>query len=277
MTFGTQVQKAIIGVAACIGLIGIGDTAQAQTASWKVQMTSKQAKAYKDFASYDGNRAFAISPDGAWGFTYGKRSKAQAETQAMAHCRKHMRNRQRDCLLFDVNGTRLLPDVTQTYKVAALYVPVDAKGAAAVFGLAGGQFKGNKAQAKAAYKSFGKGRMPRAALASDPALTSLLKGRSLMTKKSRATTIWFGDPGATQLVRGVSTIASNQSKAWIAASSGLVCLFDGVWDSGKIIGDRCLFIESIANGQVRFSGASSWAQSNKAQLVAGDASYAAVR
>ncbi len=260
-----------------LALASLASLAFAQNETWQVSLKDKQKKGYSKYQLEKGPRAFAISPDGAWGYRYGDTSVEVAKKRALQNCRQHMRPRQRDCVVYDVNGKRVLPEVIQSYRVSALYRPLDAKSAAAFFGLKGGSFEGNLAQAKQEFKPFHKGQLPHNSFVPDPTLTELLTQRSLMTTTKRPTVIWFGDKGGEQLVRGDSSVASNTFPKWAVSRSGLACLYDGVWDSGKIIGDRCIFLKSLSNGQVRFSWAGKWGRTLKGQLVNGDARFAAVR
>ncbi len=90
-------------------------TTDAQS-QWTVTLTSKQAAAYNDQKARNGNKAFAISPDGAWGYTFGMKNTQDAQKRAIANCRKYMRKKQRDCLLFATNGNQVLPSCDDHHK-----------------------------------------------------------------------------------------------------------------------------------------------------------------
>ncbi|GAA6180331.1 hypothetical protein NBRC116594_17690 [Shimia sp. NS0008-38b] len=179
--------------------------------------------------------------------------------------------------MFSIDGKRVAPAVVPTKKVTALYKPIHAKNAAAVFGLAFGDFTGNKTKAKAEAAAFASGTIDKDGLQRSARLEDLLRGRSLMTKTNKPFFLWFSETGGEQNGRASSGILVSHFASWIATPNGLVCMFDAFWDNGNPIGDRCLYIDSIANGQVRFAWTSSIGRSHKAQLLQGDARFAAVR
>ncbi|PSL18627.1 hypothetical protein [Shimia abyssi] len=244
---------------------------------WTVVLTNKQSAEFQEQKSQKKHTGFAVSPDGAWGRSHGFASKDKAAARAMSFCRSFMRKGQRDCILFAVDGTIVAPAVVKTKTVTALYKPINAKTAPAVFGYAPGAFKGNKDAAKAAYNAFEKNPALRNSMARDANLERLLTNRTLMTKTSRPFLLWFSPNGGEQNGVANSGILVSYFKSWIATPDGLVCLFDARWDNGNPIGNRCLYIDSIENGQVRFTWASSINKKRKAMLLAGDARFAAAR
>lgn len=262
-------------VTVAIGLFAAMDT-QAQS-QWTVTLTGKQAAAYEEQKARSGNKAFAISPDGAWGYTYGVSNQLDAQKRAIANCRKYMRKKQRDCLLFSANGKQVLPPVTPTKKVTALYKPLKAKDAKAVFGLAGGAFKGNKKAARAEFQAFENGKISRAELPRNAQLEALLTGRSLMTTNNKAVMLWFSSTRGEHHSQAKSGVLISHFKRWIATPNGLVCKLDAAWDNGNPLRDTCFFVESISNGQVKFSWAHSMGSMRKGVLLQGDARYAAAR
>ncbi|WP_294227680.1 DUF4189 domain-containing protein [uncultured Shimia sp.] len=240
-------------------------------------MTAKQAAAYEEQKSQKGTKAFAISPDGAWGYTYGKNSAKDAQAQALAYCREHMRKKQRDCMVYSLNGKRVAPAVVQTKKVTTIYKPLKAKDAAKVFGFAPGTFTGNKAAAKAEYNALKKGAVTKATLPRDAALEALLTNRSLMTKGNSPFLLWFQKSGGEQHGKGRGGALLSHFDSWRATPNGLMCMFDSYWDSGKAMGTRCLYIDSLKNGEARVAWIHISGGQQKAQLLQGDARYAAVR
>lgn len=263
-------------VAAVTMVFCTAKAADAQS-QWTVTLTSKQAVAYNEQKARNGNKAFAISPDGAWGYTYGVSNQQDAQRRAIANCRKYMRKKQRDCLLFSTNGTQVLPPVTTTNKVSALYKPLKAKDAKAVFGVAGGAFKGNKKAARAEHQAFENGKISRAKLPRDPQLEALLTGRSLMTTNNKTTMLWFSPTRGEHHSQAKSGVLISHFKRWIATPNGLVCKFEAAWDNGNPLEDTCLYIDSISNGQVKFSWGHSMGSMRKGVLLQGDARFAAAR
>lgn len=258
------------------GMTALSSKGIAET-PWQVSMTTKQANAFEEHKARKGNKAFAISPDGAWGYTFDYSDAKAAQKKAVANCRKYMRKKQRDCVVFSINGKQQVSGTIPVKRVSALYKPLKTKDATAVFGLAPGSFKGDKKTAKAQYRAFEKGQISRDGLPRDAQLEKLLTGRSLMSSNNRPVMLWFSPTRGEHHSAAKSGVLISHFTRWIATPSGLVCKFDARWDNGNPLNDTCLFIDSISNGKVRFAWGHSMGSSRKAHLLQGDARFAAAR
>lgn len=255
----------------CVCLLASAGTAQE---AWKVQLTSKQAKAHAELAGQSGITAFAISPDGAWGRSYGFKDADLAAKRALSFCHSELRPRKRDCLLFEVAGKRVAPQTVQTRQVSAVYKPLNGRKAAAVIGRAALDFRGNKAGAMAQLATAPKGAGD---LVQDKLLRAGLKNRTLMTTQAKGFAIWLGDTYAEHLASANSGVLSVEFDSWVVTSEGLLCMFNGFWDSGKPLGTKCALLNSIGNGLVDLSWDGSPNASRKGQLIAGDARFGAAK
>lgn len=278
MKFVTLVLLAL----AQLGAAAVSAQAQVQAQeSWTVTLTRKQAGELQELKGKPSNTGFALSPDGAWGTRWGASSAKAAGDEALANCRAFLKKGRRDCILYTVNGQVVARPVESTRKVSAVYTPVNGKTAPSVFGRAPVNFSGNAPAAMADAKAMRADPAHASRLKRDPGLEQALMQRSFMNMEKRGFAIWFEKGRGEQHMVGNSGRLQLNFGRWIATPDGLVCMFDGAWAStGKKVGARCLLIETIKNGIVRFAwlnaeyGAPSF---RKGQIIAGDARRGAVR
>lgn len=246
---------------------------------WQVALSAKQHKSYTEWQGLAAPSAFAISPDGAWGFSFGFPSDKAAQDAAMGWCQERLRPGRRDCVMFGVNGRQVVPAVIETRKVSQVYTPVDGRKAAAFYGLAGLDFAGNRAAALAQLTQVNAGTDPSTAFGRDRKVEELLTGRSLALAQRGGFALWFDGGGwAEQASRANSGTLVQVFPQWMATREGLVCLFGGYWKStGKKVGTNCLILNGIARGQVDFSWGASSNVRRKGYLIAGDARRGAAR
>ncbi|MEO9683302.1 MAG: hypothetical protein ABJF86_17625 [Tateyamaria sp.] len=259
----------VFGLCAC--LLASAGTAQE---AWTVQLTSKQAKAHAEQAGRKAVTAFAISPDGAWGRSHGFQDADQAAKRAMSFCQGELRPRKRDCILFEVAGKRAAPQVVQTRKVSTVYQPLNGRKAAFVFGRAALDFRGNKDGAMA---QLATAPTQPSALAQDKKLRAGLTNRTIMTTQAKGFGLWLGDVYAEHLVSTNNGVLVVGFDSWAVTAQGLLCMFNGFWDSGKPVGTKCVLLNSIGNGLVDLSWDGSPNASRKGQLIAGDARFSAAK
>ncbi len=76
-------------------------------ARYKIRTAARRAHADK-YPRLEGAKAFAIGPDGSWGYAYNASNPADAVTLALHWCNTHTRKarRRNNCALYDVNGQR---------------------------------------------------------------------------------------------------------------------------------------------------------------------------
>ena len=264
----------------CLALIALAPAMAKAQSSWTVSLTNKQANEFKSLTARPGNTAFAISPDGPYGFRYGASSKDVAGNDAIANCRAFLKPGRRDCILYAVNGRVVARPVVQTRKVKAVYKPIDGKAAPTVFGRANVSFIGNRKAALADLAALEANPAHRRKLSRDRVLESALLHRSFMNTQKRGFVIWFDKGHGEQLTSGNNGAIRLTFKDWVATRDGLVCMFDSVWDTGKPIGTRCLIMDRIEKGAADFVWPGSGhgtATVRKGQIIAGDARKGAVR
>jgi len=243
--------------------------------AWTVTLTAKQAKALAEIAVEDDVTAFAISPDGAWGRSWGVNNAKNAGARAMNFCQSELRPGRRDCILYEVAGKRVAPAVVQTRKVSVVYKPLNGRKAVEVFGRVDFDFQGDNKAARALIKS---GPQRRGDLSEDKRLRGILQGRSIMSPKTKGFAVTFEEVYAEQQAASNSGILKAYYDSWTVTSEGLVCMFDGYWaTSGKPIGTRCLILNSAEDGLVRMAWGSRPGTSQKMQLIAGDARFATAK
>lgn len=266
--------RLIAGLFVLISVLSMATAGVGQEA-WTVTLTSKQSKQLAGLAAEDSITAFAISPDGPWGRSWGYDSKAQAELNAMRYCRENLRRRDRDCLIYQSDGQRVVPDVVQTRRVSEVYKPLNGRKAASVFGRVAFSFQGDAGAARA---QLATAPTRRADLTEDRALRKVLTGRTLMTTKAKGFAVTFEDVWAEHSASANSGIITVFFDSWTVTSSGLVCMFDGYWESTrKPVGTRCMVLNAAGNGLVDMSWDNRPNASVKGQLIAGDARFAAVK
>ncbi|WP_238366841.1 hypothetical protein [Mesobacterium pallidum] len=246
---------------------------------WQVALTAQQGKSFAEWQRMKTPSAFAISPDGAWGFSEGFATDKAAQTAAMGWCQERLRPGRRDCILFGVNGRQVAPAQVETRKVTQVYKPVDGRKAAAFFGLAGLDFAGNRAAALAQLAQVQAGTDPSIAFGRDRGVEAIVANRSLMLAQSGGFALWLDGAGwAEQASKAQSGVLTQVYPQWMATREGLVCLFGGYFRStGKKTGTNCLILNGISRGQVDFSWGGSSNVRRKGYLVAGDGRRGAAR
>jgi dienelactone hydrolase len=66
-----------------------------------VRLTAKQQEAFTAYSWAGNHRAFAVSPEGAFGWRSGQKTADQARTEALANCNAHAKN---DCEVISADG-----------------------------------------------------------------------------------------------------------------------------------------------------------------------------
>ncbi len=258
--------------------VGLLAPLPAAAESWQVSLTRQQERGLAEALAARTPNAFAVSPDGPWGWAYGYGSLEAATARALGNCRQHLRAGRRDCIVYAQNGRVVAPAVVETRRVQAVYAPVNGRTAPSVFGLADVSFQGNRAAAEAQLAALQADPSLRGRLRSDPALRRALTGRSLVSDQRNGFAIWFDGTGGEQHSKANSGILEMGFREWVATPEGLVCMFDSAWiGTGKPAGTRCLILASINRGAVRFAWDGSANALRNANLVAGDARLGAVR
>lgn len=243
--------------------------------SWAVQLTVKQAKALAEIAGQPDVTAFAISPDGAWGRSWGVDTPENAAARAMNYCQAELRPGRRDCVLYEVAGRRVAPEVVATRKVSNIYKPVNGRKAAEVFGRVDFDFQGNNQEARAAMATQP---MRRGDLPEDARLRVALVGRSIVSPKAKGHAIVFEDKFAEQIAMSNSGLLKVYYDSWTVTPDGLVCLFGGRQAStGAARDTNCLILNSASDGLIRMAWGSRPGTAQKMQLIAGDARYATAK
>ncbi|MCT4557906.1 MAG: hypothetical protein N4A61_07580 [Pelagimonas sp.] len=262
-------------------IFAIGVVSQAKMVSaqggWTVTLTKKQNKGLAEYQASPNPKAFAISPDGPWGFWYGADTTEESAKRALGACRQHLRRGKRDCILYARNDKVVTGQQVQTRKVTKVYKPVDGKLAPQVFGLINASFQGDRASAMQEYARLQQQNYSAKALKSDPALSKLLTAGSVVADAKRAWMFMFYKRGGEQRSVGKNAILQTYFDSWVSTKSGLVCTFGEHWDTGKGIGTRCIVIDQIANGKIKYIWADQGRPVRKANLIAGDARWGAVR
>ncbi len=244
--------------------------------NWQVSLTKKQGRAAAQIAQQKQPTVMAISPDGAWGNSWGTQTLDQGKARAIQYCRQNLKPGQRDCMVYAVNGKPVLPAVVSTKRVSKVYKPLSARSAAAFFGLAAVNFRGNPELALADYQALKAN--PAHALRGDSRLQAVLKGKSLMhARKSPEFAIALEARGGEQHARGNSGVIWMRFDRWVATRDGLLCLYNRVWSTGKQAGTECYIINQIANGKVSGAWASKPRTNRPLLVIAGDARYGNAR
>lgn len=254
------------------------DPVAAQSETWTVELSSKQKRGLRKMRKNPGITAFAISPEGHWGYSYGRSTEDAAEKLAMQYCQANLKPGYRDCFVYEVNGRVIAPSVVKTTRVREVYRPLNGLVAPSYFGVAKVNFTGNRARALADYKAFEKNANHRSNLKPDPKLLRALTGRTYMLAKDAAFAIWFDKPWASQHSEKTNSrddgIYKLDFPSWVATKDGLVCLFDG---NGGRAGSRCLIIDYIKNGKGRHSWGNAPHVVNEGYVIAGDARRGSAR
>jgi len=255
-------------------LMLVSGAAMAQD-QWTVALTKKQAKALAELASEPDVTAFAISPDGAWGRSWGVNNAENAGARALNFCQGELRPGKRDCILYAVAGKRVAPQVVETRKVSKVYRPVNGRQAAALFGRVDFDFQGNVGAAKA---QIATSPQSPADLREDKALRSVLKNRSIMSPKPKGYAVIFEDVYAEQIAMANSGVLKTYFDSWTVTAEGLVCMFGGRWaSSGKSRGTVCLVLHDATDGAVTMAWGTKPGARQKMQLIAGDVRFATAR
>ncbi len=278
--FGGLMRTPIVSVLFVMGLFlaGFGPGITKATAQdWVVALTAKHAKQLNKLKGQKRHTAIAISPDGAWGTAYGKISAKVAGNMALGYCQQHLKPGRRDCLIYAVDSKVVVSSVVKTKVVSAVYKPVNGVAAAKFFGRVGGRFTGNRARASEDLQRLTQDPAYRARLVSDPVFESLLTNKSFMSLDRKAFAIWLSPTYGEQHMSVNSGIMYNYFPDWLATKDGLICFFDAVWDTGKPLGTRCIIVDEISNGLIRFSWGASPKTVRKAKIIAGDARFGAAR
>ena len=245
---------------------------------WTVTLNKKQARDFADMQTKPRHTALAVSPDGAWGVTYGKRDAKTAERFAMQYCRGFLKPGRRDCVIYSVNGKVVAPAQVTVPKVSKVYSPVDGKGAAAFFGLRAVQYNGRPSDARAVLKQAGNDVRQLARRPKDTALERAFSGASFAQATRGGTVIWFGPREVETFVAANKQILKIFWSDWFTTQDGLVCLTGGRWAStGKGAPDNCLIIERIENGNLTYAWMETPGKRQKGYVVAGDARFGAAR
>lgn len=243
--------------------------------AWTVQLTAKQAKALAEIAVEDDVTAFAISPDGAWGRSWGVNNAENAAARAMNYCQGELRPGRRDCILYEVAGRRVAPEVVQTRKVSKVYTPLNGRKAAELFGRVDFDFQGDNKAARALIRA--NPQRP-GDLTEDARLRTILQGRSIMSPKAKGYAVTFEQVIAEQSADTNSGIIKTYYDSWTVTPEGLVCMFGGRFAStGKPAGTKCLILNSASDGVIKMAWGIRPGTSQKMQLIAGDARFATAK
>lgn len=246
--------------------LGVAPAAMAE--GWTVALTKKQAKALGEISGKSSHVAFAISPDGSWGRSWGKPSAAIARESALSFCRAYLSRGKRDCLIYMVNGKRVAPAVVNTRPVAEVYKPLNGRRAASVFGRSDFNFTGNLAAARA---QLAAGMADPGALRQDDGLRAKLAGRTLMNTSSKGWAVWLGKQRAAHLAQANSGVLTTEYESWRVTSDGLLCM------RGASVKTRCILLGPAKAGALKIYWSFTPKAGRKAQLIAGDARGGAVR
>lgn len=242
---------------------------------WTVTLTKNQAKALAELAAEPNVTAFAISPDGAWGRSWGVNNAENAGARALNYCQGELRKGKRDCILYEVAGKRVAPQVVQTRQVTKVYRPVNGRQAAAMFGLIDFDFQGNPGVARAQVDSVVK---QQASLRGDKRLRDILRGRSILSPKAKGFGVTFEDTYAEQYAMADSGILKTIYDSWTVTAEGVICMYGGrVASNGNPVGTRCVILNSASDGVVSFSWGHRPGSKQKMNLIAGDARFATAR
>jgi len=273
-------RRFIVSIVILVGLVTVGfapNVAKANTQDWVVKLTRQQAKQLNKLQSQNRHTALAISPEGAWGTSYGKISAEVARDHALRFCQAGLKPGRRDCLVYAVDGQVVVPAVVKTKVVSAVYKPVNGLTAAQYFGRVAVNFTGNRARAMDDLKRLEKDPAYRSRLVSDRGFEAILTNRSFMSMDRKAYAIWFSPEYGEQHASANNGIIFNYFPDWLATKDGLICMFDAVWGTGKPLGTRCLIVDQISNGLIKFSWGASIKTVRKAQIIAGDARFGAAK
>jgi hypothetical protein len=76
----------------------------------KVLRTNRALKSYNDeYLVASHNKAFAQSPDGHWNWRSDRVTVEMAKEDALAGCNKHLRKKEKACVIVNVNGEWIKP------------------------------------------------------------------------------------------------------------------------------------------------------------------------
>lgn len=269
---------AVARVLACvIGIAGAAPAVSAQDGSWTVKLTGNQAKGLAVAQADRPNWAFAISPDGAWGWAAGRGSVAVAEADALQFCRERLRAGRRDCLVYAANGKVVAPATVATRTIRAVYAPVYGQKAAAFFGVSPVSFKADVPAAAALLARIEENPGLIASLTPDRALMGQLTGRSLTTVRSRGFSFYLGQGTARVTSQGRGGLLVVNLPGWVATREGVLCAPSGRWSSGKPTGHRCMLLHAMSGGRVDMAWGFTPTKIQKGLVIAGDGGLAAVR
>ena len=272
--------RTIVSAVILAGLLVAGFAprlALAASQDWVVELTRKQAKQLNKLQSQNRHTALAISPDGVWGATYGKISAEVAGDFALRYCQAFLKPGRRDCFVYAIDGKIVAPSVVKTSAVSVVYKPVNGVTAARFFGRVAVSFSGNRVRAIEDLKRLERDPAYRSRLVADRAFEAILTNRSFMSLDRKGFAIWLSPTDGEQHMSTNSGIIHNYFPDWLATKDGLICLFDAVWGTGKPLGTRCLIVDQISNGLIKFSWGASIKTVRKAQIIAGDGRFGAAK
>lgn len=265
-------------LALIISLIGAALSAPVSAnSSWVIALTSDQAAALETVKSKSKHGALAVSPDGAWGNTWGKASPEEAQSQALGNCRGYLRRGRRDCVIAYANGKSRVGQTVQTQTVSRIYKPVSDKKAIKFFGKVNVNFQGNPSAAKAEFDRLIADPNYRKNLRNDPVLRSALQNNSLVSDTHSGFAMWLGQSYGGQRSGSKGRFVRVYIPDWVATRDGLVCFFNEVYSTGKRLPQRCILIDKIQAGALRFNWLHQSPTWRKAAIVPGDARWGAAR
>lgn len=249
--------------------------------AWKVELTKKQKRRFEEISGKKPNTAFAISPDGIWGRSWGKDSAELAVSSALSFCRQHLKPGKRDCVLYSVNQKLQIENEVdvEVETVKEVFETGDPDSARRFFGTAVRTMRFDYERATTILKGLKDDPNFLNALIRDTKLEEFLRNRSLIGLKKAGSTFWFGQEGGERHIKGRKGLQIRHFKEWIATPEGLVCMLESfVPATGKKLGTDCIAIDTIIDGEVEFALASETTKKlRKAYLVNGDARFSATR
>ncbi|MEP3846254.1 MAG: hypothetical protein ABJM43_13035 [Paracoccaceae bacterium] len=237
-------------------------------------MNKEQTEVLSELGAKPRITVLAISPDGPWGKAWGMKTKAASTARALKSCREHVRKGERDCVVYAVNGKQTLPGTIDIKRIQQRYKAVHGQKAASFFGLAAIEFTGSRDAALKELEFTKSDGQAWRTIPKSRALKRQLTGQGLVSVGKDGWAIFLTEDHAyhdTKVGRGTF-------EQWAISENGLLCMFFGKYENGKLRSNACMVIDKISRGEMRYNwGPNGKNRARRGFVVAGDPGKNAVK
>lgn len=253
---------------------------EASAEPWTIKLTAKQERALSEMPQKKAHAAFAASPGGQWGRSWGKSSAAAAERAALEYCQEHLRVGKPGCAVIYSKGRMASQGRVDVPRVSEVYKAINGSKAAQFYGMLGQSFQGNVARAQAQYKMTRSDGQAWRKIPKSRAMERALTGAGLVNAGQNGWAVYLdGDRAIHYASPKRGKVLKSVFKEWAISEDGLLCMFFGAHASGKKRSTTCMIIASMQQGVIRYNWAhaKSMANMRKGFIVAGNPGRSAAR